>query len=63
MNKIETVSLDRLRESHEIPSIGDDLLLFEEIQMLPFNTILLVMPPNSLIIQATLHYYILLAKT
>ena len=35
MNKIETVSLDRLRESHEIPSIGDDLLLFEDIQMLP----------------------------
>ena len=35
MNKIETVSLDRLRESHEIPSIGDDLLLFENIQMLP----------------------------
>ena len=35
MNKIETVSLDRLRESHEIPSIGDDLLFFEEIQMLP----------------------------
>ena len=35
MNKIETISLDRLRESHEIPSIGDDLLLFEDIQMLP----------------------------
>lgn len=35
MNKIGTVSLDRLRESHEIPSIGDDLLLFEDIQMLP----------------------------
>ena len=35
MNKIETVSLDRLRESHEIPSIGDDLLFFEDIQMLP----------------------------
>ena len=35
MNKIETVSLDRLRESHEIPSIGDDLLFFEDIQMIP----------------------------
>lgn len=35
MNKIETVSLDRLREKHEIPSIGDDLLFFEDIQMIP----------------------------
>lgn len=35
MKKVETVSLDRLREDHEIPSIGDDLLLFEDIQMLP----------------------------
>lgn len=35
MNKIETLSLDRLRENHEIPSIGDDLLFFEELQMLP----------------------------
>ena len=35
MNKIETVSLDRLREHHEIPSIGDDLLFFEDIQMIP----------------------------
>lgn len=35
MNKIETVSLARLRENHEIPSIGDDLLFFEELQMIP----------------------------
>jgi AraC-like DNA-binding protein len=35
MNRIESLSLDRLREDHEIPSLGDDLLFFEEIQMLP----------------------------
>ena len=35
MNRIESLSLDRLREDHEIPSLGDDLLFFEDIQMLP----------------------------
>ncbi len=35
MNRIESLSLDRLREDHEIPSLGDDLLFFEEIPMLP----------------------------
>lgn len=35
MNKIETLSLERLRDNHEIPSIGDDLLFFNDIQMIP----------------------------
>lgn len=35
MDKIKELSLDRIRENHNVPSYGDDLLFFEDIKMLP----------------------------
>ena len=35
MEKIKELSIERIRENCDVPSLGDDLLLFSELKMLP----------------------------
>ena len=35
MEKIKELSIERIRENCNVPSLGDDLLLFSELKMLP----------------------------